>query len=118
MECFCDYDPPEFWNKSDRKARKEHRCYECGRPIKPGEIYEVVAGVWDGQFDTFKTCSHCRDIRQFVKNSVPCFCWAHGNLDEDVRNTIEEAYWRARDEVRGLAFRVGRMVIARKRASA
>lgn len=118
MECFCDYDQPEFWSKRDSKAKKEHRCYECGRAIKPGEVFETVAGKWDGHFDTFKTCSHCRDIRQFVKNSVPCFCWAHGNLDEDVRNAIEEAYLRARDEVRGLAFRVGRMVVARKRASA
>lgn len=118
MDCCCDYDPAEFYHSAIRTARKLHRCEECGRFIRPGETYEHVTGKWNGDLDTFKTCSHCRDIRQFVKNSVPCFCWGHGNLDEDVANTIQDAYWRAPDEVKGLRFSVGRLVIARNGAKA
>lgn len=116
MSCYCDYDYPSFYRATVSKARKEHRCGECARRIKPGERYEAVAAVWEGEFGTAKTCSHCLDIRTFVKNSVPCYCWAHGNIEEDARYAIEDAYYRAGDEVRGLAFAVGRLMVARNRA--
>lgn len=118
MSCYCDYDYPTFYRASIRKARKEHCCYECSRPIKLGETYEYVAAMWDGEFCTCRTCSHCRDFRQFVKNSVPCYCWAHGSIEEDARYAIEEAYFRAPDEVKGLAFRAYRLLVARNRAKA
>ena len=45
-DCVCDYDPQIFcWSKV-RKARKPHRCYECGGPIRSGERYEYAAGKW------------------------------------------------------------------------
>ena len=116
MDCYCDYDPATFYRSAIRKARKQCQCYECSRPIKPGETYEYVAGMWNGRFDTFRTCSHCLDIRQFVQNSVPCYCWAHGSIEEAAQYAIEEAYFRAPDEVRGLAFRAYRLLIARNRA--
>lgn len=115
-DCFCDYDPPAFCRIKVVQARKEHKCFECCRIIMPGEAYEAVFGVWDGMSGTFKTCSHCLDIRRFVENSVPCFCWAHGNVLEDARDAIADAYFRARNEVKGLAFGYGRLVIAGRRA--
>jgi hypothetical protein len=115
-DCYCDDDMPSFYRATVSKARKPHQCGECGRKIKPGERYEAVAAIWDGNFGTAKTCSHCLDIRTFVKNSVPCFCWAHGSVLDDARVTIESAYWRAESEVKGLAFAVGRLVVARNRA--
>lgn len=117
-DCYCDYDPPSFSSQQLRKARKQHRCEECGRKILPGETYEYVSGLWDGWFGDFKTCHHCLSIRTFVKNSIPCFCWAHGNLREDVKTAVEEAYYRAGTEVAGLKFRVGRMEVERKRFAA
>lgn len=116
MSCYCDYEPATFYRASIRKARKECRCYECSRTIKPGEMYEYVASMWEGEFDVYRTCSHCHDLRQFVKNSVPCYCWAHGSIEEDARYAIEDAYFRARDEVKGLAFKAYRLLIARNRA--
>ncbi|NOV25928.1 hypothetical protein E5S69_20715 [Cupriavidus necator] len=83
MDCFCDYDAPEFYVQATHKARKAHRCNECRRQIKAGENYERASGKWDGQVDFFKTCEHCVSIRQWVKAHVPCACLSHGNLIED-----------------------------------
>jgi hypothetical protein len=46
-----------------RKARKEHTCCECDLKIQPGQSYEVISGVWDGQPQEFKTCLSCMQIR-------------------------------------------------------
>jgi hypothetical protein len=104
MSCFCDYDAPEFYNRYSPTARKAHACYECRGVIAAGEKYEYVSGMWDGRFDVFKTCIRCVHLRTWVKNNVPCLCWAHGNLWEDLFNTVEDAQRRAGSEAPGLLF--------------
>jgi len=115
MSCFCDYEPPSFYVAEMRRARTKKRCEECGRAIAPGETYERVRGKWDGLIGSFHTCGDCVKIRNFVEVSIPCFCWAHGNLEEDAKIAIEDAYARARPEVAGMAFAVGRMLVTRNR---
>lgn len=118
-DCYCDYDPPEFFRQRMVKAaRSRHKCVECGRAILPGERYESTTGKWDGEMSFMKTCSHCLDIRQFVKNSVPCFCWAFGSMMDDARGAIDDAYRRAGLEVAGLFMGYGRLVIAGRRRRA
>jgi len=46
------------------KARKAHRCQECKEWIQPGEIYERVSTIFDGEFDEHKTCLGCVSIRE------------------------------------------------------
>lgn len=104
IDCFCDYDPPSFYNSAIRKARKPHKCEECSGSILRGEKYEYVSGKWDGFVSQFKTCERCVDLRMWVKNNVPCFCWAHDNLHDDMRETVQSAAWRAKDETVGLQF--------------
>jgi hypothetical protein len=104
MDCVCDYDPAEFYSATIRKARKQHKCYECSGSILPGEQFEYVAGRWDGNFDWFKTCSRCVDLRTWVRNNIPCVCWAHGNLHDDLREHVSAASWHAGEEVRGIRF--------------
>lgn len=116
IDCYCDYDPADVYRAKLVRGRKPYRCEECGHRITVGEKHEYVFGVWDGEPRHFRTCSHCLGIRQFVKNNIPCFCWAHGNLIDDARGAIEYAYDRARDEVRGLAFGFGRLLVKAKRA--
>lgn len=115
MDCYCDYEPAEFFQSSKPRARKEHRCYECGGRILPGEQYEYVVGKWSGDFSSFKTCERCHDIRKWVENNVPCACWAYGNLDEDAKETINDAYCRAPKETVGLRFGLLRRIVARDR---
>lgn len=113
-ECFCDYDAPSQYTRTPVKAaKKEHECDECRRTIQPGEAYEHVWGIWDGQSDTFKTCAQCLALKEWVKAHVPCFCWAHGNIREDAL----EAARGYSPEAPGLLFGAYRREVAIRRAS-
>lgn len=115
MECFCDYEAPQFYSAAVQKAVKPHTCEECRGTIHKGEQYERVAGKWDGDFGTFKTCQRCLNLRAYVKAHVPCFCWAHGNIIEDAIETAR--HWN--HEAPGLLFGAYRLQVAirRNRAS-
>lgn len=54
-----DYDPCDFYARTERRARKPHTCDECTRDIKPGEDYEAVSMVADGRWSSWKTCWFC-----------------------------------------------------------
>lgn len=90
-DCYCDYDPPDFTpNVKVRRARKAHRCDECGAFIQPGEKYEYVFGVWDGFVHIYHTCERCLDLRWFITEAVPCFCWAYSTLHDDALECARE----------------------------
>ena len=115
LDCYCDYDPPTVYRSSMQRAAKVYRCEECSARILPGEQYEYVFGVYDGYASTFRTCSDCVALRKWLRTNVPCFCWAHGNLIQDCRDTIDAAYQKAADEDRCLAVGVGRLLVKAKR---
>ncbi|MBK1633766.1 hypothetical protein CKO31_24105 [Thiohalocapsa halophila] len=81
--CICPYDPPSLYRQSRPLARIEHRCAECDSTIHPGERYERVFGIWEGESGVVRTCPRCLALRDYVQAHVPCFCWAHGNTRED-----------------------------------
>lgn len=116
VDCYCDYDPPSVYSSKTVKARKAHRCDECRRTIAIGERYKYTFGVWEGYPTSHHMCSHCAEIQSFVTISLPCFCWYQGTLLDDAQEAIQEAYARARDEVRGIFVGFGRRVIAGRRA--
>ncbi len=111
-ECYCDYERPEFYERTTRTARKAHKCYECDRLIARGERYEYVAAKNDGQLWTAKTCSRCLDLRDYVLAHVPCSCWTHGNMIEEVLADAET--WN--HEAPGLMFGALRRRVAINRA--
>ena len=91
--CFCDSGPvPEFYIKTTPKARKKHKCYECGMPIAVGEQYESVRAKWEGEVKVVKTCPDCVEIRDAL-DEMECFCWLHGSLMEDVQTQFQEAFF-------------------------
>lgn len=73
-----------------QRARKTHRCAECARQISAGERYEVAGGVWDGAFNTFKTCGQCVAVREWL-NQV-CSGWIYGYVREDIHEHFHEGY--------------------------
>ena len=111
-ECYCDYERPDFYFRSAHRARVAHKCYECGARILPGELYEVARGKWDGDFDQFKTCCRCLALREWVVAHVPCSCWSHGNMREDV--LIDAEHWGM--QAPGLWFGALRREVAIRRA--
>lgn len=112
-DCYCDYDPPEFQTTKICTARKEHRCGECGCVVRAGEKYEYTFAKTYGDLWGAKVCLRCLEVRRYVQEMVPCFCWYNGNMLEDAKETIREY----EHELPGLAFGLGRRLIAIKRAN-
>lgn len=106
-DCYCDYDQPEFCNISTVKARKEHKCEECRATIQPGDKYKRTVGKWEGDLLTFATCGLCDELQQWASISVPCFCWAYGELHEEVRDMVDQI----KVDVPGIVFEWGRRMI-------
>lgn len=53
---------PDFYSSSKPRARKKHKCTECGRAIYPGEQYLLETGVSDKKFAEITRESACRFI--------------------------------------------------------
>lgn len=58
-----DFDQPSVYREKNTMARKCHKCFECDHPILPGEKYQRVTGLWDGQWESIATCSCCAKTR-------------------------------------------------------
>lgn len=58
---------PEVYSATQPKARKQHKCCECRGVIERGEHYQLVAGLWSGEWDTFKTCLECSALRDELR---------------------------------------------------
>lgn len=86
--CHYDYDQPDFYLATTQRARKEHKCYECGRSIQVGERYIRTTGKWDGHCSQYKHCAHCQVMLDWLKRE--CGGWVHGGLEEDVEGHIAE----------------------------
>lgn len=65
-------------------ARKEHWCCECREAILVGAKYERTEGLWDGRWDTFKTCLSCVEIR----DHFACNGWTFGHLWSDLEDNF------------------------------
>lgn len=55
-----------FLANEHRKARKQHRCCECGVAIAPGETYWHYRGITDGDVHSQNTCDKCEELRNDV----------------------------------------------------
>lgn len=77
-----------------RKARKEHKCSNCGRTILPGERYRRHVQVDGREMMTFSDCKECA-----VKGAV---LWdIHGNdmcyvdAETAAQEEAKEQGWKA-----------------------
>lgn len=76
----CDVIEPSAYVERVRRARKQHRCCECGDIIHIAELYVYASGVWDGYARSYKTCRRCATARdkaigttRFVDACGPAF---------------------------------------------
>ena len=82
----CDGDRATVYNTTERKARKEHTCYECRGKIAKGTRYEYVSMLFDGSWDDFKLCSLCREIGDH-------FSCGNGRILGELWSDLEENFF-------------------------
>lgn len=58
-----DAEPLLLEKETYPKARKQYTCCECGSTIDIGEEYQRVTGLFDGSWETWRTCIVCSRIR-------------------------------------------------------
>lgn len=93
-----DYDHGAFHSETLQKARKEHRCGECGRSIEVGEKYVRHFGVYDGSGYGGKRCLHCGVLADWL--SINCGGYLHDAVVEDF---TEHAHEYSRMDIARLA---------------
>jgi hypothetical protein len=67
--CVCEPMEGEPWSvvtEGHRRARKVHKCCECGEAIPKGETHHYFAGVCDGEFVDYRTCLFCEAERDRI----------------------------------------------------
>ena len=66
-------DPCSVWVSSKvSRARKKHRCEDCGATVLPGQSYWRLFSVYDGKGSSSKSCVRCKAARKV-------FMDAHGS---------------------------------------
>ena len=87
-----DLSPDEcvsIYNDEMRKARKEHRCVECHRVIKPGEAYRYEFGIYEHEAAQYKTCAHCSAAREWLR--INCETWIYADVFQDLYDHFTDA---------------------------
>lgn len=107
-ECDYDYDQPQFYSEGTRKARKTHRCCECGGPIHPGMLYVYRSGKWDSGVETFKECFFCAEVRRWATISMECFC---ANMIGELHEKVREMLLDVGHQVPGWSMEYGRRAV-------
>lgn len=90
MECSCQInvgvdDECEMLSAKWTRSRSLHKCGECGLKIKPGAEYLRERTIYDGHFNTYKTCVDCLSIRQNL-----CGDWIYTAVRETVSDAIAD----------------------------
>ena len=87
-----------FNSESWHRARKAHRCCECGREIVVGERYRYCA-IKDYEYsgvDSYHTCAGCAVVEDWLR--AECRGWLFGGVDEDLAGHLTYGPWSADEE--------------------
>lgn len=82
---------PTIFEECRPRARKAHRCCECGGQIECGESYSRLSGLWDGRWKAYKTCVDCQELRKKIVDS--CDHWE----DQPALGEMYETVFEDRD---------------------
>jgi hypothetical protein len=92
--CKIDYCDLNFTVLTDefRKAKRLHKCCECGRQITRGEHYNYESGVSDDRdFEVYKTCRHCLQARMLICDK--CYGYVYNEVKEDLLEHVNVPKW-------------------------
>jgi|SRR5579863_434117 len=54
----------DVFRQQNVRARKPHRCCECGRLIAKGELHQLCNMLCEGEWSAERTCLVCAEIRK------------------------------------------------------
>ncbi|MGH2509070.1 MAG: hypothetical protein ACRDHZ_16955 [Ktedonobacteraceae bacterium] len=84
----CDERYTVYGEQPAVRAKKEHKCTECGRPIARGEIYRRTAGMYDGSWIIGKVCQHCKVATEWLQKN--CGGYLDHCVGEDMQAHFDE----------------------------
>jgi hypothetical protein len=99
-----DADPCTWFGTDSHRARKPHKCAECGRAIAAGEVYFRSTYISDGKFEAVKACEHCHAARDWLTKH--CGGWLTYGLRDELDEHWDEGY---RED------RLGRLIVGVRR---
>lgn len=74
LMCGCDSGGyAEIFRQCYPKARKPHKCVDCGKTIRLGDEYEYTFQVYEGDASSTKSCLACAGIRESLADLGFCF---------------------------------------------
>src|SRR5678815_3249011 len=86
--CSIDLDPCDVFKLSSPRAKRRHRCDECGVDILPRETYQRATWLSDGSWGGSVRCNPCSLLAGLVEDLICCepggIPWGGGQLDEEV----------------------------------
>jgi hypothetical protein len=93
--CFDASEAAEVWRETPRKARRWHRCDECGTRIPAGVRYVECSGIGDGTPFRLHVHAECLSLWERVRDAL---CGGKGaimigGLDEELRNGEARETW-------------------------
>lgn len=93
----CDYIDGrcDVWNETIRKARREHKCSECFRPILVGATYMDVRSLYDGRWNTARAHVECVKLRKHIAFDVCRQDLYVLDGDMSLRESVREHYREA-----------------------
>ncbi len=68
MSDYCEI--PEFYSSKWVKAKKDHKCCECGVVIPKGEFHGVFTGKWDGEISMNRQHLECEDACRYIRDHL------------------------------------------------
>lgn len=105
--CAVDYgEPTDVARIELRKARKQHKCDDCGRIIEPRETYTHWVFLSEGYWSKGACCAHCRAASKWLVEQCGGFLYV-GILDD-----LEE-HWN--EEPLLCSMRLGRLIVGCRR---
>lgn len=79
-----DCDAEVFLGRECVARKPSAKCCECGDPLF-GVRHELVTGKWDGEWQTYRTCLSCVEIRKMATCGG---VWVYTMLWEDIREQM------------------------------
>lgn len=99
MSCECDYEPAKLSSFGERRARKQHRCDDCGGVIQPGERYKWGKWLYEDEWWGHKRCADCQFIMCELDSLIECWCNVWGGFDERIEQELCDN-WEQRAQIR------------------